>query len=98
MMRFRIVVAAMACALLAACAFGSYEALILSEAVVLALGTASVAEADNQSAENPELLDRMTGNDVPEAYGIHYEGCSYWLDSENSGWSSRSLTVRQMNT
>ena len=82
MMRFRIVVAAMACALVAACAFGSYEALIPADAVVLPLGTASVAETYNQSADDPARWDRVTENDVPEAYAIRQEGYGYWLDEE----------------
>jgi len=83
MVRIRIVVAATLCGVLAACAFGSYKALIPSEAVVLPLGTASVATTYHQSADDPSRWDEVTTDGVPETFDIRQEGYGYWLDSDS---------------
>lgn len=83
MMRIRIVAAAMLCCLLAACAFGSYKALIPSEAVVLPLGTASSAATYIQNADDPARWDKVTADGGPESFDIRQEGYGYWLDSDS---------------
>lgn len=82
MMRFRILLAGVLCAIAAACAFGSYTPLIPPEDVVLPLGAAKVASAYVQSSEDPTRWDASTDNGVLEEYAISQEGYGYWLDDD----------------
>jgi hypothetical protein len=84
MMRFRIFVAAMCCGILAACAFGSYTALIPAEVAVLPLGAAVVAGTHNQSHDDPMRWDQVTSDGIREEYAIRQDGYGYRLGGELS--------------
>ena len=80
MRRFRTLLAAALCAVAVACAFGSDDALIPAEDIVLPLGAFSVADTYVQDSDDPSLWERSGDEDAYEHYTLRQEANGYWLD------------------
>ncbi|WP_373006712.1 hypothetical protein [Hyphomonas sp.] len=80
MFRLKTCLAAALCALAVGCAFGSNEALIPAEDVVLPLGAFTLADTYVQNSDDPTLWDRSGNEGAYEHYTLRQEANGYWLD------------------
>jgi hypothetical protein len=80
MLRLRTFLAAALCAIAAGCAFGSYEALIPAEDIVLPLDGFTVADTYVQNSDDPSLWERSGNEGAYEHYTLRQEANGYWLD------------------
>ena len=80
MFRLKTCLAAALCAFAVACAFGSNEALIPAEDVVLPLSAFTLADTYVQNSDDPTLWDRSGNEGAYEHYTLRQEANGYWLD------------------
>ena len=80
MLRLKTLLAAALCAVAVGCAFGSDDALIPAEDIVLPLGDFTVADTYVQNSDDPSLWDRSGNEGAYEHYTLRQEAGGYWLD------------------